>query len=426
MRLNFSGSSSQVLTGAGTFAPLNTLTGWNTSGSTTFTSNKVGIGTTGGTNALEVGGNGVFTGFVAAQQFIVSDMANINGRITMTNNMVIDGYDPIENSRNEIYTLTQPYYLQSSPGYSNNTIINHNNNGMVGIGTNSPSAKLDVNGDFKVSGNAYYAGNTYFKKITAMPGDSLIHFGDSSMIMNTVSHRIYANPYFAAITTPFGTAYTYIGGMGIGGSGTGTGITKGNAEYSLAIGYGASTGAKKSIALGNFVATSAPLSGGDYNNMVIGCGASSSQKLINNKPNTLMIGFNSNESTLFVGASAGAGTSGQVGIGTTYIPAGYKFAVNGKVIAEELQIKLRTDWPDYVFNENYMMLSLQELDAYIKNNKHLPNTPDAQEIERSGIATGEMLKIQMEKIEELTKYIIEQDRKIEKLQEEVLKLKRDK
>lgn len=227
----------------------------------------------------------------------------------------------------------------------------------------------------------------------------------------------------APVTLPGGGAvYQYIGGIGIGGDNGTAGATRGNAEYSIAMGFGAIGGAKKSIAIGRYVSTTAPFMAGDYNNIVLGSGISNSQRLVNNVANSLMIGFNSNIPTFFVSASSGAGTTGKVGIGTTYIPTEYKFAVNGKIIAEELQVQLRGDWPDYVLTPGYDLPSLQSLKQYINENTHLPNVPDAEEVKEKGIATGEMLRIQMEKIEELTLYIIEQDKKIMELEKSIIGL----
>lgn len=87
---------------------------------------------------------------------------------------------------------------------------------------------------------------------------------------------------------------------------------------------------------------------------------------------------------------------------------------DGGVIARELTVTL-WDWPDYVFNSSYDLKSLEEVETYIKKNKHLPNVPSQQVIEDEGLNVGEMQKIQMEKIEELTLYMIEMKKEIEAL-----------
>jgi hypothetical protein len=71
--------------------------------------------------------------------------------------------------------------------------------------------------------------------------------------------------------------------------------------------------------------------------------------------------------------------------------------------------------PDYVFAKNYTLKSLDEVEDFIKKNNHLPGIPSAKTIETNGLSVGEMQKMQMEKIEELTLYIIELKKEIEKL-----------
>lgn len=100
-------------------------------------------------------------------------------------------------------------------------------------------------------------------------------------------------------------------------------------------------------------------------------------------------------------------SSMNVGIGTNNVPNGYKLAVDGKVIAEEITIKLSEQWPDYVFEEEYPLMPINELEAYIKANKHLPNVPSEQEVGNNGVDLGEMNALLLRKMEEMTLYIIE-------------------
>ncbi len=113
-------------------------------------------------------------------------------------------------------------------------------------------------------------------------------------------------------------------------------------------------------------------------------------------------------------------TYGKVGIGDTYIPTNYRMAVNGKIICEEVFVKLRSAWPDYVFKSDYKLMSLSELKKFINKNGHLPELKSQSEIEQdNGITLGENQSLIVKKIEELTLYIIQQDEKIEKLQKKV-------
>ena len=115
--------------------------------------------------------------------------------------------------------------------------------------------------------------------------------------------------------------------------------------------------------------------------------------------------------------------NGQVGIGITdpaNLPdASYLLAVDGKVACEEVLVELSFSWPDYVFEDDYPLIPLNQLNEEIKNLGHLPNMPSAAEIENSGLSLGEMQVKLLEKIEELTLYIIDLDTQNRQLQSRV-------
>jgi hypothetical protein len=116
--------------------------------------------------------------------------------------------------------------------------------------------------------------------------------------------------------------------------------------------------------------------------------------------------------------------SGNVGIGTTNPKA--KLSVNGTIISNE--IKVLTDisqYPDYVFSDDYNLKPLKEVEKYIKENNHLPNIPKAEEV-KEGVALGEMNAKLLQKIEELTLYMIQMNKEIENLKEENRLLKEQK
>lgn len=101
---------------------------------------------------------------------------------------------------------------------------------------------------------------------------------------------------------------------------------------------------------------------------------------------------------------------GNVAIGTTD-SQGYKLAVNGSAIAESMTVKLHGSWPDYVFKKEYKLPSLTDVKTYIDKNNHLPDMPSEAEVSKNGANLGEIVKIQTKKIEELTLYLIEKDQK---------------
>ncbi len=102
---------------------------------------------------------------------------------------------------------------------------------------------------------------------------------------------------------------------------------------------------------------------------------------------------------------------------------GYKLAVNGSSIMEEVKVKLKSTWPDYVFTPSYNLQSLSEVETFINENGHLPNIPSAAEVEENnGIELGEMNAKLLEKIEELTLHTINQQKTIDALLERIEKL----
>lgn len=91
---------------------------------------------------------------------------------------------------------------------------------------------------------------------------------------------------------------------------------------------------------------------------------------------------------------------------------------DGHIWATELDLALKEDFPDYVFESDYSLMALDELEKYITKNKHLPNIPSAKEVKKEGLSVGKMQVKQMEKIEELTLYIIAINKKVEKIEAE--------
>ncbi|ELR68656.1 hypothetical protein C900_00167 [Fulvivirga imtechensis AK7] len=107
---------------------------------------------------------------------------------------------------------------------------------------------------------------------------------------------------------------------------------------------------------------------------------------------------------------------GSVGIGTTNT-FGYKLAVNGTIGAKEVNVEVTSAWPDYVFEENYNLTPLQDLEIYLKENKHLPGIPDAKTVEEEGVKLGEMNAKLLEKVEELTLYMIDFNKEMQVLKQ---------
>ena len=106
---------------------------------------------------------------------------------------------------------------------------------------------------------------------------------------------------------------------------------------------------------------------------------------------------------------------GNVGIGEA--SPDHKLSVNGTVGAKEVKVT-SSGWSDFVFGPDYDLKSLDQVEDFIRENGHLPDIPSAEEVEENGISLGEMDARLLQKIEELTLYVIEQGKELNELKKE--------
>jgi len=117
--------------------------------------------------------------------------------------------------------------------------------------------------------------------------------------------------------------------------------------------------------------------------------------------------------------------AGNVGIGTTN-PGTNKLAVEGTIGARAVKVTLQNPWPDYVFSNNYKLPSLTSLHQYILANHRLPGMPSADSVAANGIDLGTNQALLLKKIEELTLYVIDQQKQLATQQEQINQLMKGK
>jgi hypothetical protein len=135
----------------------------------------------------------------------------------------------------------------------------------------------------------------------------------------------------------------------------------------------------------------------------------------NAKPGSVLVCNDNFGQSLWSDTSVFSIRYGRVGIGTVNNFPDYKLSVNGKVLCTELKVRLRTSWSDYVFNDDYCLKPLSEVEKFISANRHLPEVPTAREVAENGFNVGEMNALLLKKIEELTLYIIALQKEVEQL-----------
>jgi len=252
--------------------------------------------------------------------------------------------------------------------------IYNNNTANVGIGTANPTVKLTLQTPINTAGWIHIGG-----------ADSIIVSegigGVSAAIGTTTNHAFRLN------TNGLGRLHIYPAGEVVVGTNTTGSFGKFTVETS-----NNSFGISHRSVEGNILATN--------------IGGSSAG--IGTFSNTNMRIFCNSASRIFVAAA-----TGNVGIGTDN-PT-YKLSVLGNIRSTEVVVE--TGWADYVFDEKYKLNSLDEVEKFIQQNKHLPNVPSAKEIRTNGLQLGDTQKRMMEKIEELTLYMIEANKRIAALEQ---------
>jgi len=395
--------------------------GLGTSGNGYFGGN-VGIGTTNPTDKLEISGgnlivnrpsnkvdrNGIneFSAFEINNSFTTGQSGYVKVFYPSYNNLLFgadyDGHIGGVQPNIQFGQKNTPFL----------TVVNNGSNtGNVGIGTINPGTKLEVNGDILESSD---------NSVITIKDDNigLVKKASDSGVWAVGSNY---NHRFGKWSTPSLTGNissgTFIEQMRINNNGNvGIGVTNPSKKLEVAT----------NTSLGEFRLRPADGLYQDYRLDIVAAAADIGAVRMSIKDNVFLKTYGYYDLT---GLSLGVAgyedlfhlkDSGNVGIGTT--TPDQRLTVKGKIHAEEVIVDLNVPVADYVFKPNYKLMPLPEVEQFVKTNSHLPEIPSAGEITKNGLSMGEMQNKLLQKVEELTLYMISQQKTIDQQQAQIKEL----
>ncbi|KYG81910.1 hypothetical protein EV198_2512 [Roseivirga ehrenbergii] len=352
-----------------------------------YTGGNVGIGTASPTALLELQ-NGQqqmrFLTGINTSGYMLDIGVNDNG-VNFHNNSVGRGYNFTNAASDHLLTIKS--------------------NGNIGMGTTSPSAKLHLtNGSQDI--RLLTGTNTSGYMLDIGVNDNGVNFHNNSVgrgynFTNAASDHLLTIKSNGDIG--IGTTSPTYGKLDVNGIIASSKLGQGDPSTNYDVG------------------TRIALNGANVNPYAIGLGANDDDRY----PMWFQTGtINGGGFEWFIGTSEKMriDKQGNLGIGTT--SPNEKLEVNGTIRSKKVKVEA-SPWPDFVFAPNFKLRTLNELEAYIKANQHLPEVPSAKEVEENGLDLGKMDAALLQKVEELTLYLIEMNKTQIQLIEEMEMLKKE-
>ena len=397
-------------------------------------SGLTGMGVNNPAERLEVAGNIKASASLLADGFQVNQ-GSVNGSLSVTQNTIIDGQvgigvgAPTEKLEVAGNIKVSQDLLANSIQAVNGTITNdltiNNNaivNGNIGVGVDSPTERLEISGNIKASENIISVGiqaeqGTLTKGLTI--GENVLVEGNIGLGVKVPEERLDV----AGNIKVSG----FVNTNQLSATGTTTGSLQVNEAMSV-----------EGIALFNSIGALNPTQALEVTGNMQTTGNFTTNSLnANNADITESLTVDgiikagiieADEIRFSDGSVPGSSSSDEftvnrLAVNTSQaVPSGYVMAVAGKMLATRVEVFAPEKWPDYVFEEDYQLRSLEDVETYINKYGHLPNVPSSQAIQEGGYSVAQMDANLLEKIEELTLYMIELKKENQLLKEQLQKL----